>query len=161
FDAVNAIAGGYQSYTGLPPAPAGTSMDAAIAQAAHDTLVALYPSQRASFDAQLAADLSQGRSQHRLAQANGIALGHRAARAILEIRARDGSDHAEPRVGIEFITGDALGQWRQDPISQLRLALGAYWSGVTPFVLSSAEQFRIPPPPALTSSAYTTAFDEV
>ena len=25
FDAVNAIAGGYQSYSGLPPAPAGTS----------------------------------------------------------------------------------------------------------------------------------------
>jgi hypothetical protein len=53
FDAVNVIAGGYQSYTGLSPAPADTSMDAAIAQAAHDTLVALYPSQQASFDAQL------------------------------------------------------------------------------------------------------------
>src|SRR2546427_1943852 len=54
FDAVNAIAGGYQSYTGLPPAPFRTSMDAAIAQAAHDTLVALFPSQTASFDSQLA-----------------------------------------------------------------------------------------------------------
>src|SRR3989475_10949273 len=59
FDAVNAIAGGYQSYTGLPPAPPGTSMDAAIAQAAHDTLVALFPSQTASFDSQLAEDLGQ------------------------------------------------------------------------------------------------------
>jgi len=57
FEAVNAIAGDYQSYTGLPAAPPGTSMDAAIAQAAHDTLAALYPSQRASFDAQLADDL--------------------------------------------------------------------------------------------------------
>src|SRR3989475_10005723 len=45
FDAVNAIAGGYESYTGLPRAPAGTSMKAAIAQAAHDSLAALFASQ--------------------------------------------------------------------------------------------------------------------
>ena len=31
FEAVNAIAGGYQSYTGLPPTPTDTSIDAAIA----------------------------------------------------------------------------------------------------------------------------------
>jgi hypothetical protein len=35
-------------------------MDAAIAQAAHDTLVALYPSQWTGFDAQLADDLRRG-----------------------------------------------------------------------------------------------------
>jgi hypothetical protein len=110
FDAVNAIAGGYQSYTGLPPASTDTSMDAAIAQAAHDTLVALYPSQWASFDAQLTDDLSQDRGQPGRAQTNGIRLGQRAAKAILDRRAQDGSDHAEPRVGIEFITGDAPGQ---------------------------------------------------
>src|SRR5947209_11011323 len=45
FEAVNAIAGRYESHTGLPRAPAGTSMKAAIAQAAHDTLVALFASQ--------------------------------------------------------------------------------------------------------------------
>jgi len=161
FDAVNAIAGGYQSYTGLPPAPADTSMDAAIAQAAHDTLVALYPSQWASFDAQLADDLSQVRGQYGRAQAKGIRLGQRAAKAILALRAKDGSDHAEPRVGIEFITGDEPGQWRQDPISQLRLALGAYWGGGTPFVLRSADRFRVPPPPALRSREYAAAFTEV
>src|SRR5467141_3940390 len=43
FDAVNAIVGGYNSYTGVPPAPRDTSRQAAIAQAAHDTLVTLYP----------------------------------------------------------------------------------------------------------------------
>src|SRR5882672_9259428 len=57
FDAVNAIAGGCRSYTGLPPASPGASMDAAVAQAAHDALVALFPSQTASFDARLAEDL--------------------------------------------------------------------------------------------------------
>src|SRR2546425_550065 len=159
FDAVNAIAGGYQSYTGLPPAPFRTSMKAAIAQAAHDTLVALFPSQTASFDSQLAQDLSQIWDEG--AKTQGIDLGHRAAAAILALRANDGSQYVEPRVGVDFITSSEPGKWRQDPISQIPLALGAYWGSVKPFVLWSADQFRVPPPPALESLAYTTAFYEV
>jgi hypothetical protein len=136
-------------------------MDAAIAQAAHDTLVALYPSQQARFDAQLAddLDLSQGRDER--AQVHGITLGQRSAKAILRLRRDDGSDHAEPRVGVDFITGNQPGQWRQDPISLIPIALGAYWGQVTPFVLRSADQVRVPPPPALDSSSYAAAFDEV
>src|SRR6266404_5655766 len=159
FDAVNAIAGGYRSYGGLPLAPRGTSMRAAIAQAAHDTLVALFPSQTGSFDARLEEDL--GSIQDAVARGKGIDLGHRAAAAILALRAGDGSEHAEPRVGVDFITSDEPGKWRQDPISQLPLALGAYWGGVKPFVLRSADQFRVPPPPALDGPQYAAAFDEV
>src|SRR5207244_13034398 len=59
FDAVNAIAGGYKSYTGLPPASRDISMHAAVAQAAPDPLVALYPSQKPSFDELLAEDFDQ------------------------------------------------------------------------------------------------------
>ena len=77
FDAVNAIAGGYQSYAGLPPASRGTSMKAAIAQAAHDTLAALFASQTPSFDARLEEDL--GGIRDAVARGNGIDLGHRAA----------------------------------------------------------------------------------
>ena len=159
FDAVNAIAGGYRSYGGLPLAPRGTSRKAAIAQAAHDTLVALFPSQTGSFDARLEEDL--GCIQDAVARGKGIDLGHRAAAAILALRAGDGSEHAEPRVGVDFITSDEPGKWRQDPISQLPLALGAYWGGVKPFVLRSADQFRVPPPPALDGPQYAAAFDEV
>src|SRR2546425_4827640 len=159
FEAVNAIAGGYQSYTGLPPAPFRTSMKAAIAEAAHDTLVALFPSQAASFDSRLAEDLGQIWDGD--AKTRGIDLGHRAAAAILALRANDGSQYVEPRVGVDFITSDGPGKWRQDPISQIPLALGAYWGRVRPFVLWSADQFRAPAPPALASLPYTTAFYEV
>ncbi|OOO00844.1 MAG: hypothetical protein USCGTAYLOR_02960 [Chromatiales bacterium USCg_Taylor] len=159
FDAVNAIAGGYQSYTGLPPAPAGTSMNAAIAEAAHDTLVALYPSQTASFDERLAEDLSQLRDGG--AKDNGIDLGRQAAAEILALRTDDGSLHAEPRVGVDFITSDEPGKWRQDPISQIPFALGAHWGAVNPFVLESVDQFRAPPPPPLDSPEYAAAFDQV
>jgi hypothetical protein len=134
-------------------------MDAAIAQAAHDTLVALFPSQGASFGERLDEDLS--RIQDDREKTNGIDLGRRAAAAILALRANDGSQHAEPRVGIEYITSDEPGRWRQDPISLIPLALGALWGGVGPFVLQSADQFRAPPPPALNSQEYAAAFDEV
>ena len=159
FDAVTAIDGGYRSYTGLPPADPGTSMKAAIAQAAHDTLVALFPSQAARFDEQLAHDLA--RPPFGRPQADGIDLGHRAAAAILALRADDGAQHAEPRLGVDFITSDQPGHWRQDPISLLPIALGAFWRDVTPFVLVSADQLRVPPPPSLDSPAYTAAFAEV
>lgn len=89
FDAVNAIAGRYQSYTGLPAAPRGTSMEAAIAQAAHDTLVALFPSQTARLDAELVSDL--GGIRNGRDKTTGIDLGARAAAAILALRADDGS----------------------------------------------------------------------
>src|SRR5438876_12341701 len=45
FDSVNAVLGGYQSYSGLQSVKPPVSLDAAVAQAAHDTLAALYPSQ--------------------------------------------------------------------------------------------------------------------
>ena len=161
FDAVNAIAGGFWSYTGLTPARAETSMDAAIAQAAHDALVALYPSQRAHLDALLAEDMQAVRTTAQRAKTNGIELGRRAAAAILALRANDGSQHAEPRVGVDFFTSNAPGKWRQDPISTIPLALGARWGTVRPFVLKSPQQFRAPPPPPLDSPAYAAAFDEV
>ena len=159
FDAVIAITGGYRSYTGISPAPKDTSLNAAIAQAAHDTLSALFPSQAPNFDTALDEDLklvSNGRAKNQ-----GIDLGHRAAAAILELRENDGSEHAEPRVGVDFITGDEPGQWRQDPISLIPLALGARWAEVKPFTMKSANQFRVPPPPALKSPEYTAAFEEV
>jgi hypothetical protein len=159
FDAVNAIFGGYDSYTDLPRAPIGTNLKAAIAQAAHDTLVVLFPSQTVAFDDRLSEDLdaipdSQGKT-------HGIALGGQAATAILALRAGDGSAHAEPLMGAEFIPGNLPGKWRQDPISLIPIALGANWGGVTPFVLESAGQFRAPIPPALTSPEYTAAYEEV
>ena len=159
FEAVNAIDGGCQSYTGLGAARPDTSMECAIAQAACDTLDALFPSQKTTFDQQLANDLGQIPGSR--PKADGIALGHLAASTILSLRADDGSQQAEPHVGIEFITSNDPGKWRQDPISQHPLALGAYWGSVQPFVLQSGNQFRAPDSPAINSPEYATAFDEV
>lgn len=159
FDAVNAIAGGFESFNGLPRARRGTSPEAAVAQAAHDTLAALFPSQAASLDALLDDEL--GRIRDRMNRSQGIALGRLAAERILARVADDGSDHAEPRLGIEFFASELPGSWRQDPISQSPIALGAHWGEVDPLVLESGDQFRLPPPPAITSAEYATAYSEV
>ena len=158
FDAVNGILGGYDSFTNIAPAK-DAAVNAAIAQAAHDTLAAVFPSQKATFDQALAIDLSE--ISDGAAKTAGIDLGQRAAAAILALTEHDGSAHAEPRLGVDFFTSNAAGKWRQDPISQVPLAIGAFWSHVTPLVLESATQFRVPPPPAMESPEYMAAYNEV
>ena len=158
FDSVNGVLGGYKSYTNITPAK-NASITAAIAQAARDTLTALFPSQQATFDQARTNDLDQIGAG--TAKTDGVDLGHRAAAAILALRSSDGSAQAEPKLGTQFITSDDAGKWRQDPISQAPIALGAYWSQVTPFALQSASQFRCPAPPALNSAVYAAAYNEV
>src|SRR5438445_8564940 len=57
YDSVNAIDGSFAPYVAHVHASRGASLEAAAAQAAHDTLAALFPSQASAFDAALAADL--------------------------------------------------------------------------------------------------------
>jgi hypothetical protein len=159
FDALDAVVGGYISYTGTQAAGGSISVDAAISQAARDTLAALFPSQRATFDAYLAQDLAAIRNPQQ--RASGINLGQRTAAAILAMRLNDGSQSPEPRVGVDYFPSDQPGYWRQDPVSLIPLALGAHWGECTPFVLNSTSQFRAPVPPSMTSAAYTAAYNEV
>ena len=161
FDAVNSIIGGYRSFTGVPPAPSTASVDAAIAQAAHDTLIAVFPSQRAALERLLAEDLDQLTTRDEHAKEDGLDAGRRAAAAILALRANDGSAGTDPRMDGEWATSDEAGHWRQDPISHAPIALGAHWGEVSPFVLRSPEQFRAPAPPAMSSAEYARAYEEV
>jgi len=158
FDTINAILGGYQSYTGIDSAPHPVSTVAAVAQAAHDTLVSLFPSQKAAFDEDLAEDLLRVNSDKQ--KSNGIAFGKQIAAAILVSRVSDGSEKPEVHLGVDYSTSDLPGHWRQDPISLNPIALGAHWGECRPFVIKSTTQFQVPPPPALSSSAYTTAYNE-
>jgi hypothetical protein len=159
FDALDAVVGGYTSYTGTHASPGPMSIDAAIAQAARDTLAAMFPSQTPTFNAYLAEDLARVTNGQQ--RANGIDLGHRAATAILAMRVNDGSQVPDPTLGVDYFPSNQPGHWRQDPISLIPLAIGAHWGECIPFVISSPTQFRAPPPPDMTSSAYTAAYNEV
>lgn len=159
FEALNAVQREYHSYVGMPPAGIGVSERAAVAQAAHDTLAALFRSQAEMFNAQLKDSLRLVPDAQ--ARASGQLVGANAAHRILKMRDGDGSNHAEPRMDVDFFPSQEAGWWRQDPISQVPVALGAHWYKVRPFVMKSATQFRSPPPPAMQTEEYTAAFDEV
>jgi hypothetical protein len=154
YDSVNSINGAYQPYlvddTNVAP---DASIDAAVAQAAHDTLAALYPSQQAIFDADLTADLAAipaGPAQ------DGAAVGQFVAAQILAARQNDGS--SDPMM---YTPGTQPGQWQPDPLHPSQMALTPDWGNVTPFTMTSSAQFLAPPPPALNSPEYTAAFNEV
>lgn len=159
FDALNAIRKCYPPYGAPLAAFADSSLDAAIAQASHDVLAALFVRQAPRFDTLLCEDLARlpaGRSL-----LNGADVGRRAAASILALRADDGAYPTEPVVGQDYFVSDQPGQWRPDPISRNPIALGAYWGRVKPFVLQSGAQFRLVSLPELGSAEYTSAFKEV
>jgi hypothetical protein len=159
FDAVNAMDRDFKSYTGVKQRKGPVSLNAAVAQAAHDSLIALFPSQSPTFDSALTNELL--RVHDKRMRVNGVDLGRRAAAAILALRNGDGSEINEPHLGVNYTTSDDAGHWRQDPISQLPVALGAHWGECRTFVLQSGQQFRVAPPPDMTSDAYATAYREV
>jgi len=161
FDAVNSIGGGYKSYTGVPAAPRSASIEAAIGQAAHDTLTKMFPSQQRTFDRLLVEDLARIGGRDTRARRDGLVAGRQAAAAILALRKNDNSAGSDPVMGSEWVTSDAAAHWRQDPVSESPIALGAKWGKVLPFVMRSSTQFKAPPPPAMNSAAYKAAFNEV
>jgi hypothetical protein len=109
---------------------------------------------RAALDEDLAQIPTRGKD-------DGRRVGRRAAAAILADRRNDGSEQAEPLYGDGFIPSDRPGKWRKDPVSEIPVALGAFWGEVRPFVLRSGRQFRVEPPPDMTTREYATAYDEV
>jgi membrane-associated phospholipid phosphatase len=152
YDAVVAIDRSFEPYYAHVHASRGASLEAAAAQAAHDTLSALFPSQAATFDSALAADLvgiPPGRARQ------GTAVGSEVAQQILAWRSTDGSAAV-----VNYTPGTDPGDW-QPTLPAFLPALAPQWPYVTPFALSSGSQFRPAPPPALDSAAYADAFNEV
>jgi hypothetical protein len=153
FDAVNSFDRVYTPYIGFVDVPAGASRDAAVAQAARDTLVGMFPSQSAVYDAALAAQLSRLPAA---GVAGGIRVGAAAARAVLDRRATDGWNRPAPT----YILPDLPGYWQPVP-PQNTPATFVHYPDVTPFVIGSANQFLVGPPPSLASQLYATDFNEV
>jgi hypothetical protein len=156
YDAVNSIDRTYTPYlVRLGGAPRSASQDAAATAAAHDVLGALYPSLRARLDEQLQQSLAQlPDGEHKAA---GVRIGQTVADRILALRSNDRSD-AQP---IPYVFGTAPGDYQSTPPNFPPQPQFTHWSHVAPFALERASQFRPGPPPALTSDAYSDAFNEV
>ncbi len=188
YDAVNSISKKFEPFSpGLPAAKTSASKDAAIAYAAHTTLVAMYPLQEARFDDMLASDLQQIKGSAKQI-ADGRAAGLAAANAILTARIDDGAGDAGTSTVVPFGAGGAVAsgttnffgepvnggqtaapRWAPDRgpaddgvVAGVRdAALGASWGAVDTFVLTSGDQFRIPAYPAPGSPRFIAAYNDV
>jgi hypothetical protein len=164
-DAVNAIRRRSRPYVFDVQVTGGTSSSAAVAAAARDVLVAVIGQlqessecvQRglATVEADYAAALDEVPDNQ--PKARGIALGQAAARAILALRANDGSD--TPLLDFGYPQGMLPGEYKFSPGIPFAFAPG--WGQVTPFVLSNSAQFRADPPLPIGSSDYADDFNEV
>jgi PAP2 superfamily len=156
YDAVNAIDGKHRPYlVRLTSVPRDASQEAAAAAAAHEVLVALYPTFKTTLDTQLQQSLAQIPDGN--GKAEGVLIGQDVADRILAARSNDGSN-APP---IPYVFGTAPGDYQSTPPNFAPQPQFTNWSRVTPFALERANQFRPGPPPALTSEAYSDAFNQV
>jgi len=155
YDAVNAIDGyPFRSYGVTPNVTAPASREAATAAAAHDVLVALFPSQQADLDAKYSTSLA-GINDSAESKTNGISVGQQTASGILALRSNDGRDAVVP-----YTPGSGPGVWMPTPPGFLAAAAPEA-AHVQPFALNSPSQFRAEPPPALTSDTWTRDYNEV
>jgi len=154
YDAVVSITRDDSPYLFSVRARREARIDAAAAQAAHDSLSALYPKLQPELDALLASQLAaipDGKPKQ-----DGIQVGADAASRIVAARADDGSAATPPA----FVAGTQPGDYRPTP-PNFPAPVFTGWSNVAPFVIDSASQFRPASPPDVTSPTYANALNEV
>jgi vanadium chloroperoxidase len=158
-DAFFAIDGGHPLYMALPPSSPGnpiserTNIAAAVSAAACTALSALYPSQRAKFEA---AVLGAGipAADAAASGAFGRAVGHRIF-ASLAIKPH------EPGVGDkEYEASFAHGHHRQDPDNPGQGFYGPFY-GATARTMAAFNGHTLAPPPMSDTLDYKAALDQV
>lgn len=157
-DAVNGVERKLSPYLVQDRAPAGASIAAAAAGAAHATLSGLYPSQRATFDTKLAQYL--GSLPGGTGRDSGARFGTAVGNTLLMARQRDGRNQPDP----PYLEKSTPAEWRRDPIAPPEdqiPPLTPGWGSIRPFTLDYGPQLRPGPYPPLNSSNYTSAFREV
>jgi hypothetical protein len=165
-DALNAIDRRAESYGATFTAPPHASVDAAIAAAGHDALVAGFQAATGPFAdcapagiavvedfyAKSVAAIPDG-----AAKDAGLLTGRRAAEAVIEMRAHDNSDLT--LFNFDYDHGTAPGVYQLTP--GFDFAYAENWATVTPFALDRPDQFRSGPPLGLSSTHYARDFNEV
>jgi hypothetical protein len=148
-DSVAGITRTHRAWQGDASAPAGASMDAAIASSAFTVISTLWgqaanpENYRRAYDQALAA-IPDGP-----AKADGIAFGRKMAETVLALRGQSGWN--KPIEGV--FSSTEQGKWRETPPG-FRPPVLPHWAKVVPFVMTSPDQFRAPPPPALDSKEH-------
>jgi membrane-associated phospholipid phosphatase len=159
FESVNAITGEYHPYLGTIVAPPGACPEAAAIQAAYRVLSTYFPASASTLAADRAKSLASIPDGQ--AKTDGIATGDAAALAMIALRANDGSSPAQFKIPGPMVPGE----WQATPscpiVNGVAVGIAFQWQNITPFGIRRASDFLLDPPPALTSRAYTKAYNEV
>ena len=157
YDAVTKLEGRYVPYHDFTVTVApGTSVQAAVAAAAQTTLDNYLPDQAAAVDGEYNAYIASLGGLGATGVSDGVALGQAAANDIIALRSGDGRNAPTPAYGT---IGPILpGQWQLQSAAQT--AQTPWVATMRPFVLQAASQFRVGPPPALTSQQYAKDLNE-
>lgn len=158
YDAVVSIEGGYEPYGSAILAAPGASTDAAIVEAAYQTLANYFPGQAATLDSFYTLALVQ--IPDGASKTAGQAVGQAAATNVIALRNGDG--RLTP-IGVtsSFPTlPPGPGVWRLTPPA-FAPPQTPWLGSVRPFVLQSADQFLPDPPPSLQSSEWVEAFTQI
>ncbi|NOT56936.1 MAG: vanadium-dependent haloperoxidase [Deltaproteobacteria bacterium] len=148
YEAVNAITKRDPPERMTLDAASGASVEAAVAAANRATLLKLVPSQQAAIDSAYQIALSAIADSP--AKREGIAVGDKAAAAILALRADDGAATSE-----SYRPHTTAGVYVPTVIPAV-----PQWPQRKPWVMTSANQFRPGPPPSLTSDSWARDYNE-
>ena len=158
YDAVVAIAGGYEPYAVYIDARPGASIDAAVAEAAYVVLRHHFPAQAAALDTlheEALAQIADGPAEQ-----DGRAVGLAAGEAILALRANDGRLTPVGVTSAFPLRPPRPGVWRLTPPAFA--APQTPWVGsVEPFVLRQPGQFHPRPPAPVDSQRWVDQFNEI
>ena len=149
YEAVNAITKRYPPDRVKLDAAPGASVEAAVAEANRATLSQLVPSQQAAIDSAYQAALSAIPPGQ--AKTAGLAVGEKAAAAILAWRAEDGA-----ATGETYRPHTTAGVYVPTVIPAV-----PQWPQRTPWLMTSPAQFRPGPPPPLTSEVWARDYNEI
>jgi hypothetical protein len=152
YDAVRAVDRKGGAYAVDVEAPAGTSVEAAVVAAAHGSLVALSPAERAMLDAALTVSLSKIPDGQ--GKIDGIALGRQIAEKVVALRSSDGAD-----AKVAFTPKPGAGLYQLTPPQSLPAIL-PQWGAVRPFVLRSRTGLDFKGAPAITTAHFARDFEE-
>jgi hypothetical protein len=152
YDAVTKISGRYEPYHDFTVAVApDASVQAAVAAAARTTLDYYLPDRQPVVDDQYTAYIASLSGN----VAGGVAVGEAAAQDIIAFRTGDGLKAATPSYG--GIGPILPGQWQLQPNQSVQTP---WLATMRPFLLEQASQFRVGPPPSLTSHRYARDLNE-
>lgn len=152
YDVVVAIKGGYRPYAITPTVPPNTSVEAAVATAAHRLLVGRFPDQHVGLDDLYFTYLTGIPDSD--AKTNGLLVGEEVGVGMLGLRTHDGLDRVVP------YAQRPPGPGVYEPTAPAT-PLGTRMPHVQPLALERASQFRPNGPPALPSKAYGRDLYEV